>query len=460
MMFLLLFPGNVVAAQGLPAESMGLTWCLPFVFVLFSLALMPLAFPRFWHHHYGKLIIGYCLLYVIPAVQFFGFSIVSHEILHVLLSEYMPFIILIASLFVTTGGIHLSADWLGTPKSNVLVLLSGTFLASIIGTTGASMLLVRPIIRANAWRKHTVHTMVIFIFLVANIGGALTPLGDPPLFLGFLEGVPFFWPTKNLFLPMVTLSGCLLAIYYFMDKHYYSKETEESPYKAQHSGSNIKFQGRRNFYFLAGIIGGVLISGFWHPDINFDVFGIKIQIENFIRDAILLLMTILSLVTTRNEVRQKNHFSWDPLLEVMKIFFGIFVTVSPVIAILKAGHDGALSQFMEMVTKNNVPYDPAYFWFTGIFSSFLDNAPTYYVFFHMAGGNVAELTSTLSSTLVAISTGAVFMGAVTYIGNAPNFMIKSIAEKRGIRMPSFFGYMAWSIGILLPLFLFLTFAFF
>jgi Na+/H+ antiporter NhaD/arsenite permease-like protein len=374
--------------------------------------------------------------------------------------EYIPFIVLITSLFVTTGGIHLSADWYGNPKSNALILLSGTFLASIIGTTGASMLLIRPIIRANAWRQHTLHTIIIFIFLVANIGGSLTPLGDPPLFLGFLEGVPFFWPTTHMFLPMILLSSCVLVFYYFLDNYYYQKETQQSPYKEKHSGSRIQFKGRRNFYFLGGIIGGVLLSGFWHPGITFNFLGIDLHIENLVRDIILLLMTLLSLVTTNDTIRQSNHFSWDPLIEVIKIFFGIFVTVSPVIAILKAGNEGALKSFMEMVTSNNQPYNPAYFWLTGLFSSFLDNAPTYYVFFYMAGGNVAELTTSLSTTLTAISTGAVFMGAMTYIGNAPNFMIKSIAEKQGIKMPSFFGYIAWSAAILLPLFLLVNFVFF
>ncbi len=458
--FFLMAPNLVFADQGLPAATMGLSWCLPFAGILLSLALMPLAFPKFWHHHYGKLIFGYCLLYVLPAGKAFGFTLVSHEIIHVLMTEYVPFIILITSLFVTTGGIHLSADWHGTPKSNTLILLSGTFIASIIGTTGASMLLIRPIIRANAWRQKTVHTVIIFIFLVANIGGSLTPLGDPPLFLGFLEGVPFFWPTKHMFLPMLLLSSCVLAFYYFLDNHYYQKETVESPYTAKHSGSRIQFQGRRNFYFLGGIIGGVLLSGFWHPGTSIDFFGVELFIENLTRDIILLLMTLLSLVTTKTKVRQSNYFSWDPLTEVIKIFFGIFVTVSPVIAILKAGHDGALGHFMEMVTHNNQPYNSAYFWLTGLFSSFLDNAPTYYVFFYMAGGNVNELISSLSTTLTAISTGAVFMGAMTYIGNAPNFMIKSIAEKRGIKMPSFFGYIAWSAAILLPLFLLVNFVFF
>lgn len=449
-----------VADHGLPAESMGLIWCAPFAAILLSLAVMPLLFPKLWHRHYGKLIIGYCLLYIIPGASSFGMDVVSHEILHVMLSEYMPFTILIASLFITTGGIHLTANWFGTPKSNTLILLTGTFIASIIGTTGASMLLIRPLIRANAWRKHTVHTIIIFIFLVANIGGSLTPLGDPPLFLGFLEGVPFFWPAANMFLPMLLLSVCILAVYYGLDYYFYRKETEESPYKSSQTTGGIRFQGRRNFYFLGGVIGGVLLSGFWHPDISFDFFGVEIQIENLVRDAILLLMSLMSLVTTNSKTRESNHFSWDPLLEVMKIFFGIFITVSPVIAILKAGHDGALSHFMEMVTKDGAPYNPAYFWLTGVFSSFLDNAPTYYVFFYMAGGNVTELTTTLSTTLTAISTGAVFMGAVTYIGNAPNFMIKSISERHGIKMPSFFGYMAWSFVILIPLFLLTAFVFF
>ena len=261
--------------------------------------------------------------------------------------------------------------------------------------------------------------------------------------------------------PLIVVSGIALAVFYGIDTYFYGKEKISSPFINDGKSHNkLSFEGRRNFFFLACILGAVLLSGFWKPDIHFHLLGTKMKLESVTRDILLLFITLSSLIFTQPLVRKENHFSWDPFIEVAKIFFGIFITVIPVIAILKAGTDGSLAPFVAMASKNGLPHNPSYFWLTGLFSSFLDNAPTYFVFFHMAGGDVPTLTSTLSNTLLAISAGSVFMGAMTYIGNAPNFMVKSIAEKQGVKMPTFFGYMAWSFAILLPLFILITCVFF
>ena len=323
------------------------------------------------------------------------------------------------------------------------------------------MLLIRPLIRANAWREKTIHTKVFFIFFVANIGGSLTPLGDPPLFLGFLEGVPFFWPFKNLALPLMTVSGLGLLLFYVLDCHFYKQEKMAPPIlNPEEEVSSLSFEGKKNFFFLGCIVAAVLLSGMWKPEKSLVIYGIELKLENMVRDILLLFIALCSLIFTQPLVRKENHFSWDPLIEIIKLFFGIFVTIMPVITILSAGTEGALAPFVHFVSQEGTPHNPSYFWLTGLFSSFLDNAPTYFVFFHMAGGDVATLTGSLSKTLLAISTGAVFMGAMTYIGNAPNLMVKAIAERHGVKMPSFFGYMGWSVCILIPLFALVTALFF
>jgi len=335
-------------------------------------------------------------------------------------------------------------------------------LASIIGTTGASMLLIRPILRSNAWRVHKVHTIVFFIFLVSNIGGALTPLGDPPLFLGFLHGVPFFW-TMHILPQMAFASVVLLALYFIMDSYYFKKESKIAAPDSEPEPLGI--EGSRNFIFLAGIIAAVLFSGTVKlGEIN--ILGIHQTIENLIRDGVLIIMGLLSLSLTSNEVRKGNEFGWAPILEVVYLFAGIFITIIPALAILKAGENGALAWLIKSV---NTPAH--YFWAVGSLSSFLDNAPTYLTFFNSALGKfypgmpeaqaVGRLIVEKIPYLAAISVGAVFMGANTYIGNAPNFMVKSIAEEAGVKMPSFFGYMfKYSIPILVVLFIVMTFVFF
>ena len=463
--------GFAVAAFTLPAfaagpespaidgRNLGLLWIVPFAGILLSIAVMPLAIPRFWHHHFGKVSAAWALMVIVPFAVIHGVPTAVYEIIHLMLLDYIPFIVLLLALFTVTGGIHIKGNLHGSPSMNTALLAIGTVLAGWMGTTGASMLLIRPVIRANDDRKHKIHVFVFFIFLVSNIGGALTPLGDPPLFLGFLKGVSFFWTTTNLFSEMLVCAIVLLALFYALDSYWYRKEgrlkrdpTPESP---------MRLEGGVNIILLAAIVGVVLASGTWNPGVHFSVFHVTLELQHVLRDVCLVGICVVSLKLTSRRVRTENSFSWGPMIEVAKLFAGIFITIAPAIAILKVGKDGAMAPLVALVTNpDGQPNDIWYFWLTGILSSFLDNAPTYLVFFNLAGGDANVLMGTLASTLAAISCGAVFMGANTYIGNAPNFMVKAVVEESGIRMPSFFGYMAWSCAILVPLFVLLTFLFF
>ncbi len=458
--FLFLLPSHALAAEHLDGAKLSIPWVIPFVCMLLSIAICPLAMPHFWHHHFGKVALGWGLAFLIPCALSFGFSLTLNELIHTIVGEYIPFIILLFALFTVAGGIALKGSLVGTPLVNAAILLVGTLLASWMGTTGAAMLLIRPLLRANAHRKYKVHTVVFFIFLVANIGGSLTPLGDPPLFLGFLKQVPFFWTLTHLLVPMIYMAVLLLGIYFALDTVLYAKEGKPVP-----PGDNkekLSVEGNVNFLLLLGIVCSVLMSGVWNSGISFYVYGsTSMELQNLCRDILMLIIAGVSLKFTRPETRQLNDFNWAPILEVAKLFFGIFISMIPAIAILKAGKAGALASVINMVTDTGgQPVNAMYFWLTGILSSFLDNAPTYLVFFNTAGGDAATLTTSLAPTLTAISAGAVFMGANTYIGNAPNFMVRSIAEDQGVPMPSFFGYMAWSCGILVPLFILFTFIYF
>lgn len=435
-------------------------WGVPFAGLLLSIALMPLLAPAFWHHHYGKVTAAWALAFLLPFALRFGFGVTSHEFVHALLGEYIPFIFLLTALFTVAGGIHIRGNLHGAPGLNTAILAIGAVLASVMGTTGASMLLIRPLIRANDNRAHKVHVVVFFIFIVSNIGGSLTPLGDPPLFLGFLKGVDFFWTAKNIAPDTLFLVVVLLALFWLIDRHLYRKEGV-LPVDPTPDTRGIGFDGARNFWLLGAIVGLVLMSGLWKSPVVFDVFGTPVGLPGLVRDIGLLAVTGVSLWITPRSVHADNQFGWAPMAEVAKLFAGIFLTIVPVIAMLKAGTSGPFGAVVAAVTRPDGQPDPAmYFWATGVLSSFLDNAPTYLVFFNTAGGDAQALMTTGAATLAAISAGAVFMGANTYIGNAPNLMVKAIAEDRGVKMPSFFGYMAWSVGILVPLFIVTTFLFF
>lgn len=449
------------AGEGAPhldGSDLSIFWVIPFAGILLSIAIFPLVASHFWHKHFGKISAFWATLLIIPFLFKAGLSVTLYEVLHVGLLEYVPFIILLLALFTISGGVQLTGSLVGKPIVNTSVIFIGTVLASWMGTTGAAMLLIRPLIRANKDREKKVHVIVFFIFLVANIGGSLTPLGDPPLFLGFLKGVDFFWTTTAMFIPMLFLVICLLAIFFVLDTYLYNKE-KVHPFSD--STEKLGLKGSFNLLLLLGVIGGVLLSGFWRPHISFEIYHVHMELQNVVRDLLLLCLTLASWKMTSQSIRKDNEYTWFPIVEVAKLFAGIFITIIPAIAILKAGTDGALGVIISSVSNEVGPVNYMYFWATGILSSFLDNAPTYLVFFNTAGGDPSILMGDLSQTLLAISAGAVFMGANTYIGNAPNFMVKSISESSGIKMPSFFGYLfKWSVPILMPLFIIVSFIFF
>jgi len=456
-----------------PVGLLPLWTAIPFAGILLSIALGPLVAPHFWHHHFPKVSAFWALLFAVPFLVWNPAAAV-HEILHIYLLDYFPFIILLWGLFTISGGIYVGGSLRGSPKVNTILLLIGTFLASLIGTTGAAMVLIRPLLRANDWRQNKVHLVVFFIFLVANVGGSLTPLGDPPLFLGFLHGVPFFWVTKGLLLEMLFTSALILAVFFVVDLVAFRKEG--TPPADDAGAGGVRIEGGLNFLFLLGVMGAVIMSGSLHLSsvtiYNGGAHPVQVPLQNWLKDLIIILMGVLSLRLTAKSLREKNAFSWFPILEVAYLFAGIFMTIIPALAILKAGPAGALANL------TNAVHGPVrYFWATGILSSFLDNAPTYLTFFNAALGDLGKVEAEIPGMLgyltdglrnaefihdlKAISSGAVFMGAMTYIGNAPNFMVKAIAEESGIPMPSFFGYLLkWSAPVLLPIFIIVTFVFF
>ncbi len=442
---------------------------IPFVCMLLSIALGPILVPKFWHHHFPKVSFFWAAVAAIPLlIVYHGEAL--HELLHIIIADYIPFIVLLWALYTVGGGILVRTTLKGTPLVNLGFLIVGGALASWMGTTGAAMLLIRPFLRVNKYRANKAFMVVFFIFIVANVGGALTPLGDPPLFLGFLHGVPFFW-TLKLIKPMLVVAILLLIIYYFLDSYHLRKEkkaggaviTEEV--SANGSGKVLEICGAYNFLFLIGIVASILLSGTLHLG-EISVLGIHRHWQDILQIVLLISMGVLSLIFTPKTLREENEFTWAAIQEVAYLFFGIFLTMAPVLAILKSGADGALS-FITAAVQQPIHY----FWITGALSGFLDNAPTYLTFFSTALGQfypgmveaeaVAKLLVEYPIYLLAISCGAVFFGAMTYIGNAPNFMVRSIAEEGGVPMPSFFGYIIkFSLVFLLPCFIITTLIFF
>ena len=451
-------------AASFDGSQLAVAWAIPFAGLLLSIAVCPLLMPAVWHHHFGKISAAWSLAFLLPFAAIFGAGAAWGSLVHALLAEYIPFIILLTALFTVAGGIFIRGNLHGSPALNTGILAIGAVLASFMGTTGASMLLIRPLIRANDNRLHGAHIVVFFIFIVSNAGGSLTPLGDPPLFLGFLKGVDFFWTVGYIFPETLFLVSALLVIFFCLDTWLYRREgvlpADPTP-DTKPNTKGLGFDGAANFWLLGAVVALVLMSGFWKSSIVFNVAGMDVGLPGLARDVGLILVTLISLKLTPGKVHADNQFSWGPMLEVAKLFAGIFLTIIPVIAMLRAGLQGPFSGVVAAVTRADGQPDPAmYFWASGLLSSFLDNAPTYLVFFNTAGGDPKVLMTTMATTLAAISAGSVFMGANSYIGNAPNMMVKAIAEERGVKMPSFFGYMLWSGGILVPLFVVMTFIWF
>lgn len=430
LLFAVFGPEAAMAAPSSEAlgRSLSLVWALPFVLMLLAIAIFPLACGRWWESNVNKLWVSLFL----GAWVFVLYSQRSPHSLVETGAEFASFLILLASLYVVPGGILLTGDLRATPQTNTSFLAAGTVLASLIGTTGASLLLIRPLLQTNRERLHTSHTVIFFIFLVSNIGGALTPLGDPPLFMGYLEGVPFHW-TFRLAPEWLAVSCLLLLVYFVWDTVMFTREPMFALERDKLLVTPLRLAGRYNFLLLLGIVLSVVF------------------LRAPIRELALLAIMILSLAITPKELRKANHFTYYPIIEVAVLFFGIFLTMIPALDILKA-----------RANELGIRTPWQFFWATGALSSFLDNTPTYLVFLNLARGLSLpdEVAGVSHSILRAISLGAVFMGANTYIGNAPNFLVRSVAEERGVRMPSFFGYMSYSLAILIPLFLVVTLLFF
>jgi Na+/H+ antiporter NhaD/arsenite permease-like protein len=447
-------------AATLDGAQLSWPWALPFAGILLTIATGPLLFPRIWHRHYGKLSFAWATLTLAPMAALYGAPTALAELVHALFAEYLSFIVLLFTLYVVAGGILVTGNLRGTPLVNTAILAFGTAIASVVGTTGAAMILIRPLIRANAARLNNAHVIVFFIILVANVGGALSPLGDPPLFVGFLHGVDFFWTTRHLLMPTVLVAGLVLVAFLAVDLWHYRKDRLITTVGETDPPLDLRVRGTINFVLIAAVIGTILGAAFWKPGIAFDIYGTKVELQDMLRDFVLLGIAFLSLVLTHDEHREANGFTWEPIVEVAILFAGIFACIIPVLAALHAGKEGSLAWLLRVVTaQDGSPHDVAYFWLTGTLSAFLDNAPTYLVFFELAGGDAAKLMGPLATTLAAISMGAVYMGAMTYIGNAPNLMVYAIALERGIKMPSFFGYLAWSTAILLPVLAIVTVVF-
>ncbi len=437
---------------------------LPFVGLLLSIAILPLVTPHFWEHNRNKGIVALAFALPIAAYLLLAHGDAGHHALLEKGEEYVSFIVLLAALFAISGGIHVRGSLSGTPLVNTGILGLGAILASVIGTTGASMLLIRPLLRANASRQRTVHIVVFFIFMVSNCGGLLTPVGDPPLFLGYLKGVPFEW-TLQLWKEWLFLNGALLVVFNVWDQRVLDQEEKARPgaqLKEVMQHEPLRIEGGLNFLFLLGIVATIFAAGrgLFHGGEPWP-FGVQ--------EGAMLGIGLLAYSTTPTAIRTNNRFSWNPIVEVAVLFAGIFVTMAPALLVLNAWGQGERS-VLGLAFGLDQPWQ--FFWASGGLSSFLDNAPTYLTFSATAcglegisveGRYLAEFLTrghAAELLLAAISCGSVFMGANTYIGNGPNFMVKAIAEENGVRMPSFFGYMAYSIGILIPLFALATWLFF
>ena len=466
-MLFLLCPTAVWAAGESGTESGVPLWlCIPFAGLLLCIAVMPLVKGEWWEAHQPLVVVLWILVMVIPFALLYGVGSAAETVLECTVNDYLTFIVLLFGLFCVSGNITMEGDFAGSPRINVGLLALGTLLASCIGTTGASMLMVRPVIKMNSWRRRKSHIMIFFIFMVSNMGGCLTPIGDPPLLMGFMRGVPFFW-SLHLFPVLIFNMVILLFVFYHLDKRNYRRDIAEGRKPdISKPGTEFRIDGLHNIIFLIMIVAAVILSGVLPGMPAFQdaagnargihIFGeVSLSFPSLIEIVLILLAAFLSFKTTDKEVRVKNHFTWGAIKEVAVLFIGIFITLQPALMLLKAvGPNLGITEPYQM------------FWATGALSSFLDNTPTYLVFLTTAGtlgftGGIATTLGTLPAKMLsAISCGAVFMGANTYIGNAPNFMVKSISDENGVNMPSFFGYMLWSVAVLIPVFIIDMFVFF
>ncbi|HEX4077834.1 MAG TPA: sodium:proton antiporter [Rhizomicrobium sp.] len=395
--------------------TLGLVWALPFAGLLLSIALLPTVAAGHWLRRHGEWTAFWALALLVPAAIIRGAAPTGAMLGMTALHVYLPFILLLGALYIVTGGIHIAGTPRGGAGVNTALLALGTVLAGIVGTMGAALLLVRPLIRINRHRRRRAHLFVFFIVLVGNVGGALSPLGNPPLLLGYLAGVPFLWPLQHLWAPTLVLSAGLLATFYVLDRSFQGGAGPETV-------ATLHLSGLVNLPLLAALIATVVLA------------------PEYVADALYVAIAGLSLWLTPAAARRGNQFAWAPIAEIAILFAGIFITLIPVLGLIATGTHGPAAPLVTALMRGGAPNNLLFYGATGILSGFLDNAPTYLLFFDFAGGDAARLTGTLASTLAAISAGAMYFGALSYIGNAPNLMVKSLAEASGVRMPGFFAY--------------------
>jgi len=426
------------------SSAPALAWGIPFAGFLASMAVLPVVAPRFWHRRMGVVAFAWSATLLSAEALASGLGAAAAAIWHALLIDYLPFVTLLLALYAAGGGVLLRGGPAGTPRGNTVMLALGMAMGVVMGTTGASMVLIHPLLRANAHRRRKVHLVVFVIVLVANASGALTPLGNPPLYIGLLHGVPFFWPARHLLAPLLVVAVLLLTLFYLIDRHLAASEAPAP------RAERFRVRGWGNVALILLVVAVVLAQGFVRPWAVV-VLGESVIVSQFGGVAVLLLVALVSVAFTPRAIRQSNDFTWQPMAEVAILFAAIFITIGPVVAMLHAGLDGPIAPLLRLSRDGggqNLPL--MYFWLTGILSALLDNAPTYLVFFELAGIHPTALSGAEGVTLAAISAGAVFFGGLTYIGNAPNMMLRAIAAHRGVRMPGFFGFALLASVLLLP----------
>ena len=437
--------------SALPATS--LAWGLPFVGILVSIAVVPMTAPRFWRRHMGGVALAWSAALLVPLAVAAGSRAAAALAWHALLIDYLPFITLLLALYTVGGGVLLRGGPAGTPRGNTAMLALGMAMATVMGTAGSAMVLIHPLLRANAHRRRKVHLVLFVIVLVANVAGAISPLGNPPLYLGLLRGVPFFWPARHLLAPLAVAAALLLAAFYLIDRHLAAKEP------AGASSQRFRVRGWGNIGLLLLVIGAVFAVGY-APPASLLIAGQTVGVAQLGAVGVFLAATALSARLTPLAIRQANDFNWHPMVEVAMLFAGIFVTIGPVETMLRAGLDGPLAPLLRLtLSGDGQPTAVASFWLSGILSAFLDNAPAYLMFFDLAGIRPDALADQ-TQVLTAISAGAVFFGGLTYIGNAANMVIRAVAAHRGVHMPGFIGFAALASGVLLPVMALLTVLFF
>ncbi len=416
----------------------------PYITLMLALALVPLLLPQIWHRFEKHILVALTLWTLVMVLRIEGVQSLQ-TLSQMFIHEYLAFITLIFALFSVAGGIHIQFNLADSLKNNLLILLTGAVLANLIGTTGASIVLIRPFLRLNQHRPYKTHLGVFFIFIVANIGGSLTPLGDPPLFLGYLAGVDFTWTVRHGWLPLVIALTLCLTIFTIIDR------LRNKHHVSQRHNVGIRIEGGINMFLMGVIVVLTLVAPLLNGDPVVVLMGAEISWQDLARDFGYIGLGLTSLVLTPKHIHHEQHFNFEPLKEVARVFLVIFLSLIPISAMLKLGAAGPFQTLFNFAHFQGLPIDTRYFWLSGSLSAFLDNAPTYLLFFKMAGGNAQVLMHQLPSTLLAISLGSVYMGAITYIGNAPNFMVRSLAKQSGVEMPSFMGYIIWSSLVLLPI---------